>query len=402
MKEKYTYRCVSAQVRFQENAIETFAKNTEISYSFRVQKDGYLGVYYQEGEMTDEEGYRLATENLKRKRPYKYAPETGVRERDKSEQEMSDRELLDFGRELITTLHEKYPDFTLSGSLHSSREESGMYNDAGLSYRNRDCTYGMDIIFKHKDSKDLMDGSFSYGFRKLEKEKAYRTADNYLSAFVKTAELPEELIIQMPVYGFIGKLVNQLEGENMARGTSLLAGRIGEKVFSEKLTLYNDRSDLTTWATPFFDGEGVVMEGDRQVFIDKGVVVRAYADKATAERYGIEHTATAGRVFADIPTNGNFSGYIERSEKTTKELLQGRLSVVPLYYDGGGFNEKGDYVMPVQRAYLCDGEKLIGMLPEFTMTSNLFDMFGDDFIGIGSDEPVYNDKCILIRMKYGH
>ena len=48
-----------------------------------------------------------------------------------------------------------------------------------------------------------------------------------------------------------------------------------------------------------------------------------------------------------------------------KELLNGRLSVVPVRYSGGGFNEKGEYVMPVQMAYLCDGEKFLGRLPEF-------------------------------------
>lgn len=57
--------------------------------------------------------------------------------------------------------------------------------------------------------------------------------------------------------------------------------------------------------------------------------------------------------------------------------------------------------MPVQLGYLCDGERLLGRLPEFTLVSNLFDMFGEDFIGVGCDNPVFHDKSILVRMRLG-
>ena len=54
--------------------------------------------------------------------------------------------------------------------------------------------------------------------------------------------------------------------------------------------------------------------------------------------------------------------------------------------------------MPVHHAFLCDGEKFLGSLPPFTFSSNMFDMFGKDFIGVGSDQPVFNDKQILIKV----
>jgi len=62
---------------------------------------------------------------------------------------------------------------------------------------------------------------------------------------------------------------------------------------------------------------------------------------------------------------------------------------------GGGFADNGDYTMPVHTSLLFDGEKVLGKLPPFTMVSSMFDMFGKDFIGVGSDKPIYNDKQIL-------
>ena len=49
---------------------------------------------------------------------------------------------------------------------------------------------------------------------------------------------------------------------------------------------------------------------------------------------------------------------------------------------------------------LCDGERFIGRLPEFAMKGSMFDFFGKNFIGVGSDDPVFNDKQILMIMEY--
>ena len=278
---------------------------------------------------------------------------------------------------------------------------SGQENDRGLDYSNRDCTAYFGFSFKHRDSRELSDGRFSIGQRDFDPQKFYAMADNYLGSFEIKRELPDEIIVQMPYYDLLDLLAGSLNAENMCLGTSLLSGRIGEKVFADDFSLAHDVSDEECWNTPFFDGEGVTQEGDRLPYIENGVVLRGYADKRTAAKYGVEHTGSAYRTHSDIPGNGNVNLRIQRSSKTIRELLGGRLSVVPVRYSGGGFNEKGDWVMPVQLAYLCDGESFLGRLPEFVLVSNMFDMFGKDFIGVGSDNPVFNDKSILARMDLG-
>ena len=201
--------------------------------------------------------------------------------------------------------------------------------------------------------------------------------------------------------GFLGKLNESLNAEKICLGTSLLSGKIGEKVFADDFSLFHDVSDEECWHNSFCDGEGVTLDGDKLPYIEKGVVLRGYSDKKIADKYGVEHTGSAWRSFTDIPSNGNVNFRIIRSHKTIKELLNGRMSIIPVKYSGGGFNDKGEYIMPVQLAYLCDGEKILGQLPDFTIVSSMFDMFGDDFIGVGSDNPVFNDKQILIKFRLG-
>ena len=85
MKEKYTYTECCSTVYFEENKIVSFQKNDMVEYSFRVLKDGKIGIHFQVGEMDDATGYALAEENLIRNRPYPYDLETGCRKRDKTE-----------------------------------------------------------------------------------------------------------------------------------------------------------------------------------------------------------------------------------------------------------------------------------------------------------------------------
>lgn len=401
MKEKFTSIETTSIINIQENKIISFDKNNSSTYSFRILENGCLGIHYQVGDISDEEGYRQAKGNLELKRPYKFELETGIRHRDKTEMVLTDKDLLDLTREALNHIHSKYPNFILSGSFRQYKSECRQENEMGLDFSNKDCSTNANFSFKHKDSKDIMDGWFGLGLRSFDINKLYEMADNYLSSFENKLTLPDEIIVQSQYYSFLGKLRESLDAEKIYLGTSLLSGKIGEKVFADNFHLYHDVSDEECWHNNFYDGEGITLKGDKLPYIENGVLLRGYSDKKIADKYNLEHTGSAWTNYPDIPSNGSVNLRITRSDKTIKELLSGRLSIIPVRYSGGGFNDKGEYIMPVQLAYLCDGEKLLGQLPEFTLVSSMFDMFGDDFIGVGSDNPIFNDKQILIKMRLG-
>ncbi len=403
MREKYVQEMLVSKIKYEESKLLSFHRSSTISNSFRVHRDGMVGVHYQEGEMSDEEGFALAEENFKeRPRPYPFELETGNRHRDKTERQVADKELLDIAKECMAYLCETYPRFVYSANFDQTKRTDRCINDKGMEYSNTDCAVNVSIIFKHVDSKDIMDGSFSFSLRDFDKEVFTTMADNYLANYETEVELPEEIIIDTQYYGFLGVLNSNLDGESIALKTSLLSDKVGEQVFSEEFTLLHDVSDEECWFNKFWSGDGCVIENDKQIFIDKGVVVFGYADKKNAKKYNIRHTGSAYWNFADIPGAGGLNLRIARSKKTVKELLNGRYCVIPVMYSGGGFADNGDYTMPIQCAMLSDGEKILGKLPPFTMVSSMWDMFGKDFIGVGSDNPIFNDKQILFRVRKGN
>ena len=55
-KEKYIGTYVYSEVKIVENEIVSFNKFDKTSTSFRVYKDGLVGVHFQQGKMTDKKG----------------------------------------------------------------------------------------------------------------------------------------------------------------------------------------------------------------------------------------------------------------------------------------------------------------------------------------------------------
>lgn len=403
MKEKMIIENVFSEVSYEESKLKSFHRQNVSRTSFRVYEDEKVGIHFQVGNISETDGFQRAEENLKlRPRPYAFELETGVRSRDKTERELTDKELMDTAEECMNYLREKYPQFIYGASFEQHKQNVCQTNEKGMNYSNKDCSVNVNINFKHVDSKDIVDGYFSFSLRDFDKNVFFKMADDFLANYDKDVELPEEIIIDTQYYSLLGKLSESLNGEMLSLGTSLLSGKIGEKLFSEEFTLMHDVSDEECWFNRFWDGDGCVIENDKLLLIDKGVVLTGYADKKTAKKYNIPHTGNAYTDMADIPGPGGVNFRIARSSKTIKELLDGRCCVIPLSAGGGGFVENGDFTMPVHNSLLYDGEKVLGKLPPFTVVSNMFDMFGKDFIGVGSDKPIYNDKQILFKVKKGN
>jgi len=396
-REKNVNHEIVTEFSYVEGKLETFQKINSLNVSYRVFENGKVGIYSQNGEIDDEEGYRRAEANLSREREYPYELETGKRSRSKIEAELTEVELKQIAEECMQYLKETYPQYVFRGGFTQRKNIETRTNSLGMDYRNEDECVNVGFQFKHVDSKDLVDGWFDFSLRAFDKKVFMKMADDYLANWEKEMELPEELIIDTQYYNYLGYLVGQLNAEKVALGSSLLSGKIGEKVFSEDFTMRHDVSDEICWFNTFWDGEGHVMEGDRLTLIENGKILTAYSDKRCAAKYDMPYTGNAYFDSSDVPGCGGVNGYIVRSEKTVKELLNGRYAIVMLKSDGW-FNDKGELVVPVTSSLLTDGEKILGKLPAFTFKTSMYDMFGKDFIGVGSDQPIFNDKQLLFRV----
>ena len=133
MKEKYVAEFTSSEVKFEENKLLSFQKRSTLTTSYRVHRDDKVGIHCQVGELSEEEGFAIAEENLKeRPRPYPFELETGKRSRDKTERQFTDRELMEIAKECMEYLCEKYPRFVFSANFVQSKRTDTCINDKGM------------------------------------------------------------------------------------------------------------------------------------------------------------------------------------------------------------------------------------------------------------------------------
>ena len=99
----------------------------------------------------------------------------------------------------------------------------------------------------------------------------------------------------------LGKFVSDLNGEQIGGGTSLFAGHLGEKLFSEDFSLVQDVS-ANQYHVPFFDMEGFDREANPIALIEHGVIKQGYTHKKSAAQYDMPLTGAADCGSDGVPT----------------------------------------------------------------------------------------------------
>lgn len=367
-------------------------------------KDGKIGVSGAIGHYSEKELESKAMEALSLDIPYPYEATSGARHSlDLSSQIFSEQQLLEETEEILSVLRESQPGFSFSHKIKIVSRSTVLENDRGTDLKYRDSYLSLLLVFKEKSSSNIMDGFSGYEGRSYNRAGVLELINGVCNSYKNVVDLPS---YDLPVIfagdegSVFSKLVSELHGQRYATGGSLFSGKSGEKLFNDSFTLYQNSNPEETFS-PFFDAEGTMNEDYRYALIDRGRIAGPYTDKKTAAVYKLPCTGSAVSDYDGVPRIGLTGIKVKESTKTTKELLGGNPGIFVMLSSGGDFTSSGGFAAPVQLAMLYDGEKFIGRLPELKLSSNLFDMFGKGFIGVGKDNffPLSPTKCIVMDMK---
>jgi PmbA protein len=116
-------------------------------------------------------------------------------------------------------------------------------------------------------------------------------------------------------------LSSSFSAEEMDKGRSMLAGRVGEQVFAEGITLIDDGLLPGGYATSPFDGEGTPSQ--ETVIIDGGFFSTPLYDLYTARKHGKDPTGSASRGIKSPPGISPSNLYLKKGRKTSNQLLDG-------------------------------------------------------------------------------
>lgn len=172
----------------------------------------------------------------------------------------------------------------------------------------------------------------------------------------------------------LGHFAGAISGAAVARGTSFLKDRMGEKVFAEGLRIVDDPHRRRGLASKPFDGEGVANR--KTVLIEDGRLETWLLDSSSARQLGLTSTGHASRGTAGPPSPSTSNLYLEPGSRSPDELIgeiDAGLYVTELI--GFGVNGvTGDYSRGAAGFWIEKGKQAYPV-SELTIAGNLNDMF---------------------------
>lgn len=248
------------------------------------------------------------------------------------------------------------------GSYMTSRHGLSMTAVAGEGTgMERDYDYDYRTFFEDMDSPaDIGRRAGERAVRRLNPEK--------LST--RTANVIYESRAARSLLGHLGGAVN---GASVARKSSFLREKMGQRIFSNGVTIIDDPFKARGAATRPFDGEGTGAE--RLEIVEDGVLKHWFLDSASARELGLAPNGRAhrgGSGTAPGATNLTLQPGAKSPEELMKDVGEG-LWVTDLI--GHGVNGvTGDYSRGAAGFWFENGQP-VKPVSEITIAGNLNDMF---------------------------
>jgi len=172
----------------------------------------------------------------------------------------------------------------------------------------------------------------------------------------------------------IGHLASAITGAAIARRTSFLLGKRGERIFAHGITIRDDPHRLRGLRSRAFDGEGLATLPMN--IVADGVLQTWLLDSASARQLGEAPTGHASRGGSGAPGAGTTNLFMEAGQVSVTELLGDiRLGLFVTELIGQGVNGiTGDYSRGASGFVIRDGQ-LAEPVAEITIAGNLKDMF---------------------------
>jgi PmbA protein len=172
----------------------------------------------------------------------------------------------------------------------------------------------------------------------------------------------------------VGHLASAANGSSVARKTSFLREKLGEKIFASGIDIVDDPLRPRGLRSRPFDAEGIA--GRRRNLVEDGVLKTWILDCATARELNLETTGHAQRGVSSTPSPGASNLHLVAGSKSPDELIA---DIEDGFYItdmiGMGVNlVTGDYSRGASGFWIEKGERTYAV-SEVTIAGHLSEMF---------------------------
>jgi PmbA protein len=171
-------------------------------------------------------------------------------------------------------------------------------------------------------------------------------------------------------------LINAVKADNVQRNQSLFKGKIGSKVASENITIYDDGLFQGGLRTGTFDGEGVPRQ--KTLLVEKGTLRNFLYDNYAAKKESKESTGNASRAgYLSTPNIEATNFHILSGNKTSDQLVNEVDDGLIIYYLQGAHSSNpvsGEFSVVATPAWKIRKGEIVHCSRGVMLAGNLFEV----------------------------
>jgi PmbA protein len=257
--------------------------------------------------------------------------------------------------------------------LVTSQGFRGAYLNSGQSVSMTAIAGDGTAMERDYDYSSALHGADLESPEKVGRTAGERTVERLDPRKVETRRVP--VVFDRRVAGsLVGHLAGAINGSSVARKTSFLRDRLGDRLFKPGIDVLDDPRRLRGLRSRPFDAEGVATK--RLAVVQDGVLVSWFLDTATARELGLATTGHAQRGVSSTPSPGPSNLHLSAGELSPDALLA---DIAEGFYVtdliGMGVNQvTGDYSRGASGFWIENGRRSYPV-SEVTIAGSLIEMF---------------------------
>jgi TldD protein len=183
------------------------------------------------------------------------------------------------------------------------------------------------------------------------------------------------------------------EADHVLQGESILKDKLGKKIASGMVSIYDDPTLENSYGFYFYDAEGV--KGRKKPIMEKGILKQFLSSRESAAAMGTKSTGNARSQGYDYPPLVRMSNtYIEPGDHTFEELIEDIKTGIYLKGSKGGEVDtaRGIFQFNAEEGVLIEGGELTNTVRDVSLSGSTLDVL-QKIDGVGNDFEVHIGYC---------
>lgn len=338
MVEVYLSSGRELQIEVRDEKVETMKLAEERGLGLRIMKSGRAGFAYTSDlkwesieEIVDQAMANASSVSEDRYRtmpePAPQYPEVDLYDRKIVDTPVTEKIKLAVNMEEVSKKHDPRVKIIEGSTYIDNETEITLMNSLGVNLSFKGAYCGIYIALVAVEGDDHQTGfamKFGIKYDDLDALETGKEAATRAVRMLGARKVPSQSIpVVFEPYvatGFLGLLGPALTAEAVQKGRSLFAGKVGQKVASESVTIVDDGSRQGGIASCPFDGEGVPTS--RTALVSGGMLEGFLHNTYTAAKDGIKSTGNGVRgSYKATPEVGTTNFFIERGCRQPSEII---------------------------------------------------------------------------------